>query len=341
MDRRKLNAGIAGRGAWGKEYPCPVARKSRGASQLQITHHQSSIIHPWGFTLIELLVVISIVVLLVAILMPSLQRVRGQAKAAGCQANLRQWGIRGAAYAADYDGRLVDPFQRDSRRSLRIYHGYGNDPLFELLTYDANEPDRYSARGFKKLVLCPMATKILDFAENGGMSVGGTFTAWGYTGKVAAPCFVTPVPRPWYGSYGENGWVAPDNSGDDMPDGRTVLPKSWFWTNINDRNAASAPIILDATFWAPGTFREGESPPDHDAIPTGPSAANASPYLCMNRHDGGVNVLFLDWSAHKVGLKELWQLKWHKAYNTRGPWTKAGGVGPEDWPLWMRGFKEF
>jgi hypothetical protein len=49
----------------------------------------------------------------------------------------------------------------------------------------------------------------------------------------------------------------------------------------------------------------------------------------------------MDWSVRKVGLKELWTLKWHREYNTRGPWTKAGGMQPEDWPKWMRKFKEY
>jgi len=61
----------------------------------------------------------------------------------------------------------------------------------------------------------------------------------------------------------------------------------------------------------------------------------------MNRHDGTVNYLFLDWSVRKVGLKELWTLKWHKLYNEDGPWTRRGGVRPEDWPEWMRRFKDY
>ena len=51
--------------------------------------------------------------------------------------------------------------------------------------------------------------------------------------------------------------------------------------------------------------------------------------------------LFLDYSIRRVELKELWMLKWSKQSNTAGPWTKAGGVRPEDWPPWMRGFKDY
>ena len=64
-------------------------------------------------------------------------------------------------------------------------------------------------------------------------------------------------------------------------------------------------------------------------------------HFCIPRHGDYVNGLFLDWSVRPVGLKELWTLKWHRQYNTSGPWTKAGGVQPEDWPQWMRQFRDY
>ncbi|MHC4116250.1 MAG: prepilin-type N-terminal cleavage/methylation domain-containing protein [Planctomycetota bacterium] len=58
---------------------------------------------PRGFTLIELLVVIAIIALLLAILMPALQRVKKQAQGVVCQSNLKQIGAAAFMYAEEYD----------------------------------------------------------------------------------------------------------------------------------------------------------------------------------------------------------------------------------------------
>jgi len=66
-----------------------------------------------AFTLIELLVVIAIIALLMAILMPALERGRRQARGVGCKSNLHQWGLIFAMHTQDnngyfYSGQLTD-----------------------------------------------------------------------------------------------------------------------------------------------------------------------------------------------------------------------------------------
>jgi prepilin-type N-terminal cleavage/methylation domain-containing protein/prepilin-type processing-associated H-X9-DG protein len=58
-----------------------------------------------AFTLIELLVVIAIIAILLAIMMPALQRVKEQAQEMACRGNLRQYGIAQVMYLDDFDGR--------------------------------------------------------------------------------------------------------------------------------------------------------------------------------------------------------------------------------------------
>jgi prepilin-type N-terminal cleavage/methylation domain-containing protein len=59
-----------------------------------------------GFTLVELLVVISIIALLLAILMPSLQKAREQGRKVVCMTNLKQQAYALLLYTEDNNGKL-------------------------------------------------------------------------------------------------------------------------------------------------------------------------------------------------------------------------------------------
>ena len=280
-----------------------------------------------AFTLIELLVVIAILALLMSILMPMLQRARKHAKAVACQGNLRQWSILFATYAAENDGRLpswrrgpTDP--GDAWWGWWGWWGYW-DPGRE-------RPESPAYAATKGIMLCPMATKPANPTDRGS-PVGGTFLAWG---------LATGPEQWWYGhgSYGVNGWAHWWYREDED----TYYHKlSWSTTDVKD--AGAVPVLLDGA-WCWGGWYGGNGssvpPPEFDAVPTRPFSGPLHSF-CINRHDGYVNGLFLDWSVRKIGLKELWTLKWHKEYVTRGPWTIAGGMKPEDWPQWMRRFKDY
>ena len=61
-----------------------------------------------GFTLVELLVVIAIIALLMAVLLPALNKARTQAKRIVCLSNMKQLVAAWMAYADNYDGKIVN-----------------------------------------------------------------------------------------------------------------------------------------------------------------------------------------------------------------------------------------
>lgn len=62
-----------------------------------------------GFSLIELMVVIGIIAILVALLLPALQRARQQAKSVQCKSNLRQIGQALLIYSNNWHGWIYPP----------------------------------------------------------------------------------------------------------------------------------------------------------------------------------------------------------------------------------------
>jgi len=82
--------------------------KDKHMNQLTRQPVNQSTRHRHGFTLIELLVVVSIIALLIAILLPSLNAAREKARIIACAANLKQIGTGFVLYAQDYNNRFVD-----------------------------------------------------------------------------------------------------------------------------------------------------------------------------------------------------------------------------------------
>ena len=273
----------------------------------RIVNRKSSIANPDGFTLIELLVVISIVALLLAVLLPVLGRVRMHARNITCQSNLRQCAMVIWSGSTEYRG---GPDLVAGLEAERPWHRR-RDPI-----------------------ICPLATKVLwdtteeALASGAYAAQGGKFAAYGacrdWTGEPGL-----------HGSYGINGW------GNRHPEATGPANYSWslLWLYTRGEGRADVPLLLDCRYRS-GSPDSSDSPPLQDdawakGLPMG------MPAFCIDRHQGHINTLFCDSSVRRVGLKELWTLKWHRQFHTLGPWTKAGGVQSEDWPKWMRKLKDY
>jgi prepilin-type processing-associated H-X9-DG protein len=227
-------------------------------------------------------------------------------------------------YVDDYQGRLPR-------------WGYS---AFWLLTgrylgeRNPTETAQYHPIRTEGIARCPMAVRpsnALGFSQaSGGVNGVKWIIQWKPGGTYRAWEMVEPEPV-FHCSFGMNDLLFdPEFEG---------IPPSWASTarKYTDvycvKGRGAVPVLFDARGYS-ASLPDEKTPPsrDPDGIGRHPS---------MNRHQGTINGLFLDWSVASIGLKHLWTLKWRLDFNTKGPWTKAGGVQAEDWPQWMRGLKDY
>lgn len=254
-----------------------------------------------GFTLIELLVVIAIIALLMGILMPALSRVRQQARAVACKSTLHQWTLIWSMYTDEHDGKFHEGRGGESQEVIGRW------------------PDlMYSRYPDEKIRVCPAAAR--------PQSEGGVhpLAAWG----------VFDDPYDSYGSYGFNEWLCDRTAaGDAYGDN--------YFGSVNVKPTDKIPLFMDCYWYDVWPFYNNE-PPQYDGdLVNCQGTGSEMKRVCINRHDGAINMAFLDWSVRRVGLKELWTFRWHKNFNTRGPYTMRGNAQPEDWPQWLRKYRDY
>jgi prepilin-type N-terminal cleavage/methylation domain-containing protein len=270
-----------------------------------------------GFTLIELLVVIAIIAILMAILMPALARVKDQANMTKCLANLRQWNLVFAMYLQDNNGKF--------------YSGLAEGNSTDGFWWIAQMQEKEQSRIDNPLWFCPK-TKGTYQDERGTLNNKiSIYTAWG----IFMSGHSNLTPDGIAGSYGINGWVLSiPATGAGLSENRTRVD---HWRTPQVQEAAQIPLMAEA-------LRFDLWPQPNQAPAASEEAVWSTNHMgrvCMNRHVGHVNLSFCDFSVRKVGLKELYTLKWHRSFNTAGPWTKAGGVVAENWPDWIRRFPDY
>ena len=261
-----------------------------------------------------MLVVVAVVAILMALAFPVLVGVRRQAQSVACRSNLRQLGSVFQVYAGDHGGCM--PFTSRAWQSV-----------LGLLCYDQRN----------ELLFCPKARR---FPSQGGQYPFAAYNAFSF-GEVFSDdllnggfdVFATPDVYVGYGSYGLNGWVC------NPPPRVRVNPYGFSttcnWRRVDVKGAGAVPLLLDGS-WVDGYPNHTDPPPSFGQSPSDPSipppgTSGRMDVFCLNRHESFVSGVFLDLSARRIGLKELWKLKWHRKFETTAP--------SPDWPEWMKGFQ--
>jgi len=251
-----------------------------------------------GFTLIELLVVISIIALLMSILMPALGKAKKVAQAAICMSNLHQWGLIWKFYTDDNKGYFPD--RGGVNEFWKIMWEYNHEDEGDFDDDHSSIP-----KTLQGMLFCAAAKKTdLEGGRN-------PYMAWWddendndkwENRKVNKDLVCSKEPS---GSYMMNLWIS-DDTGEQkgITDG--------FWRTPNVRGAAYAPIMVCAQ-WKDGDPLHVDDPPQHENDLWTPNAHEIR-RACIKRHGDYVNAVFLDFSVRKVGLKELWTLRWHKQW---------------------------
>jgi len=231
-----------------------------------------------GFSLVELLVVIAITALLMSMMMPALNAARKQAMKVACQSNLKQWGLVWKVFTGDNNDRFLT----------------GLDWLGPLKSY-------YKDPG---VLLCPAARKTGPATDRGGSYRGGKNTVWRWDYR-----FENGGHRTFTGSYGLNFWCTHSEEG-----GRGRFLNA-LWTTPAIKGGFEAPLFTDCSVLGAAPLHS-DIPPDYDGqLYCDGSNRDEMRALCFNRHGAGtINALFVDFSARSVGLKELWELKWHRKW---------------------------
>ena len=258
-----------------------------------------------AFTKKDLVVVLGCVVFLLMNLGVIGSGGRSRAKQAVCLSNLRQWGIIFSMYANDNGGyNPPGPYFAAGgpgimwMSALRKYAGDSNDLYFCPMAATPGTDRSGRPTGAR----CP----------NKAWGVYKSDTGWGRRkGDV--------------GSYGANEWSGGQGSSGGRWDN--------YWKTPNVVGAAEVPLFADSTY-LDGAPRDSDPAPQWECQPRASGGINPSGemnHFCISRHNGSINILFMDFSVRKVPLKCLWKLRWSRDFDTN--------LSEPNWTPWMQDFE--
>ena len=252
-----------------------------------------------GFTLIELLVVIAIIAMLLSIIMPSLQKVKEQARKVICGSNLSQIGKAFEMYEMENNYKRF--VIRENEDDMDGYWWAKLAPYFGDDSFESNMKDGTVI----DVLMCASAPaskfdESEQIATSGGIGYFGTDTnpwEWTRTDGIST-----------LGSYCINGWIAYDYMYDNASDRSQYMYRKWLDV------APNVPIFGDGV-WAAGWPKGKDSAPaDLQVSDSNFESQDQMSRFCVARHGESVNLIFRDLHTENTKLRELWFYRWHKDY---------------------------
>lgn len=257
-----------------------------------------------AFTLIELLVVISIIALLLAILIPALNKVREQAKSVVCSANIKQLSMGAVLYSMGCEDKTM-------YLEYPQYHW-----INQLTPYmgEKNSKPKQMLEKAMKVAQCPSANKLNTNPTCNWYGRGTSKTAWqfgNFKGSYAINRWVCDwdtkeswiknfydngAPKRFYKRYSEARSTTPLFADslwiDAFPFSDSVIPAAWMPDRNNPKKYFTCPDSYDAY-----------------------NRMNQMGRFQIDRHRLGINIGFVDGHVQYVKLVNLWSFPWSKEFD--------------------------